>query len=154
MELMEGSEFYEKRMFTLAALLTAGVLSAVTPVLTAEGTDTNNEINTDRVDDWEPPGTVISAAFPYWVEINGDKYLYIGYRVLEDYSGQDIFGPNMWAKDTLENRTYWFYSDENGKCLKNSWVFYNDHWYYLLEDGRMATGWAFVHNNWYYIKNE
>ena len=150
---MGGSDFMKKRMITLAALFTAGVLFAVTPVLAAEGTDagSNSTATGERLDDWEPPGTEIFAEYPLWMEINGEKYLYIGYRVLEDYSAEDILCPNTWAKDTLNHRTYWFYSDENGKRLKNCWVFYNNQWFYLLEEGQMATGWAFVSNHWYYF---
>ena len=142
----------KKRMITLAALFTAGVLTAVTPVLAAESTAVGNESNAnEELDERYPPGTEIFAEYPLWMELNGEKYLYLGFRVLEDYSEEGIYCPNAWAKDTLNYRTYWFYSDENGKRMKNSWVFYNNQWYYLLEEGQMATGWAFVHNKWYYF---
>lgn len=44
----------------------------------------------------------------------------------------------------------WYYFDQNGEMLKNSWL--NDNgWYYLDGDGVMATGWIKVSNKWYYL---
>ena len=155
---MEGSDFMKKRIVTLAALFTAGVLSAVTPVLAAEGTDTNNQARaTEEAEETiDPPLTEWISTEPSWKEIEGEKYLYLGYQTLEDGTFQYIFCPNTWCQEMLVeegHRVFWFYSDENGKRLKNSWVFYNNQWYRLLEDGRMATGWAFVDNHWYYFNN-
>ena len=80
--------------------------------------------------------------------------------VLQDGKGgknggetEDPDGPTKTDKvgwDKNEDGTWSFY-DATGVQVKASWVNVQGTWYYLKEDGIMATGWLQEGGNWYYL---
>ena len=54
-----------------------------------------------------------------------------------------------WKK---ESGTWHFYSAD-GDMLKESWIKYQNNYYYLCASGAMATGWAKIGGSWYYFNN-
>lgn len=46
----------------------------------------------------------------------------------------------------------WIYYDKEGNQLKNSWIDYKDHKYYLDKNGFMLMGWQTVSNQYYYFE--
>ncbi len=54
-----------------------------------------------------------------------------------------------WTKDS----DGWHFSYWEGSYVVNEWVKYNGSWYYLDEDGTMATGWKKLSGKWYYFRN-
>ena len=69
----------------------------------------------------------------------------------KDNNGQtNVLGQNKigWVKDS---NGIWSYYDSFGKKVTSNWVNYNGTWYYLKEDGSMATGWTQVGKTWYYM---
>lgn len=47
----------------------------------------------------------------------------------------------------------WYWFDENGYAVCNTWKFINEKWYYFKNDCRMATGWIKLENKWYYLND-
>lgn len=53
----------------------------------------------------------------------------------------------------LKEEGIWYYYDEVGNRMENSWFYYNQQWYYLGEDGKMKTGWfQDKDERWYYLR--
>lgn len=52
-----------------------------------------------------------------------------------------------WLSDN--NGTYFLYEDQTYPC--DSWLQFEENWYYFLSDGYMATGWLNLGNSWYYL---
>ena len=57
------------------------------------------------------------------------------------------FPYNKWEKIA----DVWYDFDSKGYCLTSQWVLYKDKWYYLKDNGAMATGWVLVGSEWYYM---
>lgn len=47
----------------------------------------------------------------------------------------------------------WYYIKDDG-IMATSWIKDNGHWYCLDESGNMRTGWVFDHGNWYYLNED
>lgn len=60
-------------------------------------------------------------------------------------SGESKLG---WVK----NAGKWYYIDEQTKSFKTGWLFYNNEWYSLDNNGSMQTGWISRDGCWYYLK--
>ena len=49
---------------------------------------------------------------------------------------------------------YWHLPDETASALRNGWLYTGDRFYYMKEDGTMATGWEKVGDEWYYFHED
>lgn len=58
--------------------------------------------------------------------------------------GQVKYG---WNQDSIG----WTYRLENGNLAKGCWLFVDNNWFYLMENGYMKTDWIYVDNNWFYL---
>lgn len=56
---------------------------------------------------------------------------------------------NSWGK--VDNS--WMYFGNEYKCMKDYWISDNGNWYYLKNDGIMATGWQQIGGSWYYFND-
>ena len=45
----------------------------------------------------------------------------------------------------------WYYMDDTGIATENKWIKDYEKWYFLKEDGSMATSWIQSNGNWYYL---
>lgn len=45
----------------------------------------------------------------------------------------------------------WYYFDDKGYALRNTWRYINDNWYYFNDDCRMALGWVYLDGFYYYL---
>ena len=48
----------------------------------------------------------------------------------------------------------WYRYDANGKVMVSQWFEENDKWYWLKEDGVMATGWQLINDKWYFFNGD
>jgi glucan-binding YG repeat protein len=48
----------------------------------------------------------------------------------------------------------WYFNDINGSKITNQWLSDAGKWYFLKEDGKMATGWLSSNEKWYYLGND
>lgn len=52
----------------------------------------------------------------------------------------------------VENKTKWYYYNENENKVLNDWKQYNNKWYYLGADGAMiCSTWKEINSKWYYF---
>ncbi len=58
--------------------------------------------------------------------------------------GQPKYG---WSQDSAG----WTFRMEDGNLAKGRWLFVDNNWFYLAENGYMKTGWNYVDNNWFYL---
>lgn len=60
---------------------------------------------------------------------------------------------NGWVKNAYGQ---WSYNDALGKPLTNAWFYDRNYgkWYYLRNDGSMATGWKFENGKGYYLNDD
>lgn len=65
----------------------------------------------------------------------------------EDQDNSDTYNVG-WVKN--EDGTYFLY-DGLGSMVKSSWCKVGGKWYYLNDDGTMATGWLKNNGEWYYL---
>ena len=58
--------------------------------------------------------------------------------------GQPKYG---WSQDSAG----WTFRMEDGNLAKSRWLFVDNNWFYLMENGYMKTDWIYVDNNWFYL---
>lgn len=58
--------------------------------------------------------------------------------------GQQRYG---WNQDSAG----WTYRMNDGSLARNRWLFVDNNWFYLSENGYMKTDWIYVDNNWFYL---
>lgn len=58
------------------------------------------------------------------------------------------------SKKWVKNGDYWYYN-ENGVYVKNSWRYIDGRWYVFDGEGKMITGWFKQYENeWYYLADD
>ena len=50
----------------------------------------------------------------------------------------------------LYTENHWYYLNDNG-IMETGWVFVDGHWYYMNQWGAMEIGWVFADGHWYYM---
>ncbi len=50
----------------------------------------------------------------------------------------------------LYTENHWYYLNDNG-IMETGWVFVDGHWYYMNQWGAMEIGWVFADGYWYYM---
>ena len=50
-----------------------------------------------------------------------------------------------------QNKTGWWWEEDNGSYPTNSWKQIGGTWYYFDGNGYMATGWLKLSSGWYYL---
>ena len=48
----------------------------------------------------------------------------------------------------------WWYQEDDGSYLTNTWKSINGKWYYFNENGYILTGWQEISGEWYYFNSE
>ncbi|OOM71284.1 cadherin-like beta sandwich domain-containing protein [Clostridium sp. BL-8] len=66
---------------------------------------------------------------------------------------QNNSGSNIKISQWVQVNGAWHYNDSTGNPLKNTWYYDRSYgkYYYLKEDGTMATQWVYLNGNWYYL---
>lgn len=97
-----------------------------------------------------------------WKQDSSKRWFYLGNdgamfknSWIQDFSGHWYYlgsdgamAANTWKQDLLK---HWFYLSADGSMISNTWLLYNGKWYFLKENGEMATGWIFYSGAWYYL---
>ncbi len=62
-------------------------------------------------------------------------------------------GSNLKTNQWVQVNGVWHYNDSTGNPLKNTWYYDRNYekYYYLREDGTMATQWQYINGSWYYL---
>ena len=80
-----------------------------------------------------------------WTPVNADA----GENRITEVQLQEEGKTGIWRKEGRK----WYYRWENGDCLKDTWFFFENHSYYLKEDGKMAVDWEKIEGHWYYLSD-
>lgn len=51
----------------------------------------------------------------------------------------------------LNGDWYYFNANNNNKAVVSSWLYVDNHWFYMNEYGIMQTGWIQINGYWYYL---
>lgn len=159
--------------FTITA--TAGAGGTIDPsgsVSVAKGEDktftiqANNGYRVDKVlVDGENKGTVTSYTFE---DVSADHKIEVSFRRTYTGGGSGIgtsggssaSGAGRAAGATLtptvgtwvlNQHGQWTMVDPNGNLYRDTWVVYNNQWYYVNADGIMLITWQFINGTWYYF---
>lgn len=91
---------------------------------------------------WYQTGATSSEYATGWLKVGTNWYYF-------DKSGWMLTGWVLASWDGSDE--CWWYFDNNGALQFDKWLEYNNGWYMLLSDGRMATGWQERDGNRYYL---
>ena len=79
-------------------------------------------------------------------------------RIVDINDSNHVLGPNeegeMLVRGPQVMQGYWHLPDETASALRNGWLYTGDRFYYMKEDGTMATGWEKVGDEWYYFHED
>ena len=109
-----------------------------------------NGVELDVKLDVHTPGTPVEENL---VEPKGgvsggyDEVTYCSYCGEKISSRHVILPPTGWQKVDGS----WYFYDEDGFPVKNTWLRNGGRWYRFSSDGKMITGWASVGGKWYYL---
>ncbi len=68
-------------------------------------------------------------------------------------AAQTNLDSNIKVNQWIQVNGIWHYNDSTGNPLKNTWYYDRSYgkYYYLKEDGAMATQWMYLNGSWYYL---
>ena len=58
---------------------------------------------------------------------------------------------NVQAAAWKQNKTGWWWQEDNGSYPVSTWKSIRGNWYYFDQNGYMKTGWLKEKENWYYL---
>lgn len=147
-----------KKKLLYATVLSMGILGCSIPILAAEETEPQAEVEisqedvveNDVVEKLEIPNSGWNSdekGWTYvdesgnllkdcWEEIEGEIY----------HFNQDGYMSIYWQE--IDGGYYWFGNDG---VMRTGWQEIWDKLYYLGNDGVMCTGWKYLEGNWYYF---
>lgn len=94
-----------------------------------------------------------------WRYLNGDGQMTVNSWVDEEYyvDSDGVMAAGKWMKLSSNSRSitsgdHWYYFQDSGKVVTNSWKKIDNRWYHFDMDGAMETGW--MDDNMSYAKDD
>ena len=97
-----------------------------------------------------------------WKKVNGKWYYFGGDRYMDSRYGKEwnktisdscMMTTPYCARNEKTGKYDWYYFNKDGTWYsKKGWKNFHGAWFYIKEDGTLATGWNKINGNWYFFR--